>query len=354
MKTSRAFRITVFAIVTVSGLGLAWIEWQRVAPHSKGLPAQLMVSQTATPHVRSPDVATPPDSTPLPTSPHSLSSDAPLIAPCAEPLRVSIGTVDPEFNVPRKELERALRDAASEWNVATGRRWFVVVPSGGIAVNLLFDGRQAELEELSTTERALDEEIQQLKQEQETRTNESMEIEHLIASASQTNARYEGLVTAYNADLAQAQARGGINQASQAAFATRREGLDALRAQAEASANQVKLQVEQYNQRARETQRKSEELQSKINDVKKRFPPRLIREAEHRKGALVNEINVYTFTDSRELHHTLLHELGHALGLSHASEPGTVMSPIREIGGAAHTLTPSDKAAARLLCGDEP
>ncbi len=342
MKTSRHFKITILCVLIVSGLAFFELERQAVTT----LPSRLTTPPTVaipTAQVFAPDIThahrpSKPDITNTPLS------------PCAQQIALRIGTIDPEFNMTRASLEAALRDAANEWNSATGRAWFAVTSSEGIAVNLLFDGRQAELNELKTAETELDIEIALVSKEREERDLESQEIDQNMVAFNQEREHYEALVATHNDAVARASKNGTLSQETVAQFHAEEERLSQLRGRLETSAQRIKKQVDDYTQRARSTQRRGELLQTKIAELKERFPPRLVREAEHRKGAFVNEINVYTISDAKDLHYTLLHELGHTLGLDHAKEDDAIMSPIRKIGASRYNLTDSDIAAARALC----
>jgi predicted Zn-dependent protease len=72
---------------------------------------------------------------------------------------------------------------------------------------------------------------------------------------------------------------------------------------------------------------------------------------EHRRGLLVNEINLYTFFNPETFHVLLLHEMGHALGLPHTEQQPAIMHPVIDYRSDLSNLTPLDIQAALALCG---
>lgn len=340
MRTSRGFRVTIASILI--GSFVAFFQLERRETTMPRTRVEILPLATT-------PLTSPPTPWTRPTNParqlaREAESSLTRPPPCAAQITLRIGTVDPEFKLDRAALETALLDAANEWNSATDREWFRVSSTGGIAVNLLFDGRQAELEERTTAEAQLDSEVALLKRELD---EEHQNISRLVQSFDQRKAYYEELVSGHNAAVSQARQKGSVSQETVAAFREDERRLGDLRREIDGSFERIKPTLDDFKER---TAAKTASLNERIAKFKQRYPPLVIREAEHRKGTFVNEVNVYTFTDARSLHYTLLHELGHTLGLSHTSETGAIMSPVREEESAVYHLTKSDIDAALQLC----
>ncbi len=72
--------------------------------------------------------------------------------------------------------------------------------------------------------------------------------------------------------------------------------------------------------------------------------------AQHIHQAGMEAIDVFAFSDREQLHATLLHELGHALGLGHLPQHGALMYELREVTTADVHLSQYDVEAALSLC----
>lgn len=78
-------------------------------------------------------------------------------AVCAGPLAVHVGTVAPDFELPRPVVERSLEQAVRLWAEGLGREVVARVPEGGVPVHFVFDGRHERERMRRAAERAIDE-----------------------------------------------------------------------------------------------------------------------------------------------------------------------------------------------------
>ena len=73
------------------------------------------------------------------------------------------------------------------------------------------------------------------------------------------------------------------------------------------------------------------------------------KEGEYVQDASGKRIDIYEFIGAAQLKRVLAHELGHALGLDHNSDPASIMYAENESGNLVPTT--ADLSALRTLCG---
>jgi len=277
--------------------------------------------------------------------------------PCSQPLRYTIGSIDPRFSITKPELEEAVETAVNVWN--SGSETVLLAKregdalQGDIIVQLVYDERQERTDlEIRFRERIRSQQIrldrQQLQHEakRESFDRQSKEYRQF---ASRTSERLEDL----NKWVTEKNENGGFIGSDLEEFTRRKNDVE--------EAQESVLQKQQELDRlARSINNEMDELNEKfdahnklIDQYNDEFAGDLrFAKATYQKTSDGGVVTVNQFINEKELVLILAHELGHALGISHLRQPESIM--YSQMGkqqlNPSIQLTQSDMQAAEQLC----
>lgn len=272
-------------------------------------------------------------------------------APCSEPIKYSVGMVDPRFGLSHSDLLKAIEEAARIWASALGgKSLFAYAPNGPLVINLIYDDyRQQTSDQLSKLRQTI--EASQAAYDRLKATYDeyfarykAQEWEHdqQVRLFEQQKERLEAEVSFWNA-------RGGappgvyirLKQEEAALKAAAR----ALNQQVEALnelGNKINIIVDRLNALASEIDFNVARFNRLVDEIGGK-----IKQGEYVKDWQGQRIYIYEFSNRAELVQVLAHELGHALGLDHVNDPQSIMHP-SSAGG--QRLTSDDLAKLKALC----
>lgn len=273
-----------------------------------------------------------------------------ISVPCSQPIKYSVGRVDPEFGVSHNDLLKALDEAARIWASALGRTPFAYAPDGPLAINLLYDYRQQTLDKLRRLRQAInmskatydglkatyDDYLAQYKAQER-------DYHQQVALFEQQKGRFEAEVSFWNA-------RGGVPpgvyirlKQEEAALNTAARALSQQAAALNALGDKINALIDRLNVLASEIDFNVERFNRLVDEIGDSV------QGEYVKDSQGQRIYIYGFRDREELVQVLAHELGHALGLDHVDNPQSIMHP--SAGG--QRLASDDLAKLKALCGIE-
>jgi hypothetical protein len=246
-----------------------------------------------------------------------------LRSPCETAKGYALGKVDPRFNLPEDELLAELADAASIWNATQRKKLLYYDPSAALRIDFSYDERQELVAELGEHEAQL----------AARRAMFEPELESLKSRIPEFNVKRKAL----NEEIEAWNAKGGAPpdelariRAEQAQLDEQARRIEELMSYAKSDEAALNAQAKVYNQTV-----------DSLNKAVHAKPEQGLFEGPKDK------ITIFFGGNRAELVHTMAHELGHALGLLHVSDPAGVMFPQTN---ESTTLSPADRAALAELC----
>lgn len=239
-------------------------------------------------------------------------------------LRYRIGNVDPRFNLSQDQIKTLSQQAADIWHLGTMKSLFVYDPNAQLSINLIYDERQAESS-------ARKQEIRILENTQQYTQNEKQRVQQIQSELDLANRELEIQKTNYQTKVDQYnQLINMINQSQQNLSPYQRQQLEQQKEQLTIDQSQLKQQLDAYNQKVNDLNRQVDQLNSinqqfnqSVDQFNTRFQPR-----QFDKGVFDGKsIKIYEFESHDDLRVTIAHELGHALGLKHNTDPKALMYP---------------------------
>ncbi|RKG36611.1 matrixin family metalloprotease [Acinetobacter rongchengensis] len=239
-------------------------------------------------------------------------------------LRYRIGDVDPRFNLSQDQIKTLSQQAADIWHLGTMKSLFVYDPNAQLSINLIYDERQAESS-------ARKQEIRILENTQQYTQNEKQRVQQIQSELDLANRELEIQKTNYQTKVDQYnQLINMINQSQQNLSPYQRQQLEQQKEQLTIDQSQLKQQLDAYNQKVNDLNRQVDQLNSinqqfnqSVDQFNTRFQPR-----QFDKGVFDGKsIKIYEFESHDDLRVTIAHELGHALGLKHNTDPKALMYP---------------------------
>ncbi len=242
-------------------------------------------------------------------------------SPCDTPISYSIGVIDPEFNLTKEEVLKRAKTAESIWEKAYNKNLFEYDPESPFTINTTYDERQGLRTEANTLRSELEE--------------KQGNIDSRISVFNEKSAKFKSDVDSLNQDITYWNSQGG---APEDEFEKLNQRQDALRQQSEElkkEAGELNASTDSFNS-----------LVKDLNQTVNTFNEALEEKPEggiYMQHGDSKNITVFFNNSEDEFVYTLAHEMGHALGIDHVTDPNSIMHAKINL-----VLTPSSLDLAEL------
>lgn len=245
---------------------------------------------------------------------------------CDTPVAYKIGTVDKRFRLSEEVFLQISQQAATIWNNTTSKKVLSYNPQALLTVNLVFDERQSLNDQIDALGGELGTEKSSL-------STKITEYEKLALAFKERLAAFNNQVMFWND-------QGGAPK----------EEYEKLKKEQE----ELQAQAEKLNELARKLNQSTDSYNVGVGELNKTIKTfKLALEMRPEEGVYnpkEQRIDIYFNIERKELLHTLLHEFGHALSLSHINSEDSLMFPF-----TTQEITPSqdDIAAITKFCEEQ-
>jgi uncharacterized phage infection (PIP) family protein YhgE len=267
---------------------------------------------------------------------------------CPAPVPYHIASIAPEFNLSKEKARSYLSDAEKVWEKETGRELFYNTEDTGVAVNFIFDERQALAESQESQKSTLD--TQKAANQELFTTIDGLRTQYEADSKAYQEkvATYEKKLNAYNDKVNGYNDRGG---APSDVFASLEKEKTALSKESN-TLNATSDKLNELAKKINELSQKSSQLVDTYNSEVRQYNDEFGFSREFTQGDYQDKvINIYKFSTDNEVRKVLAHELGHSLGLDHVEGDSSIMYYLLKDTSSAPSLSSEDIAAFTALCG---
>lgn len=268
--------------------------------------------------------------------------------PCEAPIEYRLGVLDERFGLDQEMFLNALTQASAIWEVPLGKNLFEYDVKGKLTINLIYDERQ----QLTQRNQSLETNISQTKlsvgaaEREYAALNQKYEQDYLIYESGLR--QFEQAQRNYNSTVAYWNKKGGAPKNVYEQLTAQANGLlaqqkilEQKRSELVFLANEINTLISRYNLLVRKVNANIETINQTAG--------REFEEGTYVVDSSGVRIDIYEFGDEAKLIRVLAHELGHALGLGHNSNPDSIMYELNQ--SAKMGLSVEDLQAVEERCG---
>ena len=263
-----------------------------------------------------------------------------------------INSIDERFGLSRQEVTDAVHEAVAMWEKALGHKIFQEAPGGSIEIDLVYDNRQAVTDKLKNIGRGIDNAKASYDELMSLYNDLKPEVARKNAAYSAQYEAYMRHLNAYRAELDAADTNDTVSRGTFQSLSGQKQSLDADLEGLKAQQADLQKTVDDLNNIVADIASIASDHNSQVmsyNNTSNEMTGE-IASGRYERSMFRESITIYSFSSRNMLVRTLAHELGHAQGLEHSKNPGSIM--YYRIMSDCKGLAPEDIAAMQARCGN--
>lgn len=272
--------------------------------------------------------------------------------PCKKPITFSVDQFSNKFGITESDFKKSIIEAENIWQTPSGLNLFQNVETDGeVKINLIYDYRQMATNKLAKIKNVVvqnSETYDELKKQYTTLNNSYNEMKnvYLVKQSDFLEAQQN-----YIAHVQTANNNGGATKEEFAVLKEEKANVSRLFNILETSRAEINAKLEDLNSTVSDLNASAKVINAAATQYNGEGEIRgeTFTEGEFVSDGLdIKKINVYEFTTHQKLVRVLAHELGHSLGIGHATDTDAIMYALNE--SKKMTLTKNDLELLKDAC----
>jgi chromosome segregation ATPase len=241
-----------------------------------------------------------------------------------QPLKYRIAFIDPRFQLTKEQLVEVSQQAAEIWQKETGKTYFIYDSQAQLSINLIYDDHQMLKDEQQNDLDALLQKQEAWRIKNEEIILNKQQVAQLSSNLNKKKANLKAEFEQYQQEVTRFN-QGEHVYSSANNLKEWQKQLEQKSEDLRNESNSLNFKIQSLNLKIKELNREQSDLSALKTQFK--LEQKTSIQPFHKGLFSQNQIQIYGYASLNDLRLTLAHELGHALGLKHTSNPKSLMYP---------------------------